>query len=418
MSANAGKKRLPLAWSIAIAIIGILIILAIATAAYFFFRYRQAGNQHVDASQSRVIISQPATMAQFPAGLPIEVQVNAVGQQPFTSIELWINGVLEGVQASPPSGLTSLAASFSWIPPSGGNYSLVARAINTENGAITSPAVFVFVTPPENSGQLNPEAGKVYPAVYPAAPSGESNPQAPAGEEVPAPAVPWQGTPADWLTDLSTGSTPVAPELAVTADGCSVKLDIHDLSDNEEGFALYRQTTANPYWAHAADLASHAGQGWIETQDADLSGGVTYYVAAFNSMGQSSSNLALVNLDPQACPAPQPPAGLTTLDLKVSNLALDESVGNVYCYSNLGGRGWSRWPEMGFLTSREQEIPLLAKSLLLSSLSDSGITPGPQSMDLKLECWGWEEENYAGWAPSWIRSTWLLPMQSIQFYQV
>jgi hypothetical protein len=95
---------------------------------------------------------------------------------------------------------------------------------------------------------------------------------------------------------------PAAPELAVSADGCNVKLDIHDLSENEEGFGLYRQISNSPEWVHVADLASHSGKGWIETQDSNLSGGIAYYVDAFNSKGQTSSNLALVNIDPKIAP--------------------------------------------------------------------------------------------------------------------
>jgi hypothetical protein len=50
---------------------GVLVILAIAIATFFLIRYRQAGNLHVDASQSQVIISQPGNMVHIPAGSPI-----------------------------------------------------------------------------------------------------------------------------------------------------------------------------------------------------------------------------------------------------------------------------------------------------------------------------------------------------------
>jgi hypothetical protein len=392
MSAYKRKKRVLFTRNWVVAIIGALVILAIASATFFFIRYRQTGSLHADASQSQVVISQPANMAEFQAGAPIEVHVNATGQKPFTSTELWINGMLEGVQAGPPSGLTTLASSFSWIPPSSGNFSLVARAINQDNDTAVSSAVFVFINPADTGSQPVSEAGKVHPVVYPASPAGNASPQPPASGDVQTPAVEWQGSPGDWLTDLTASSAPAAPELVVSADGCKIKLGIHDLSSNEEGFALYRQTTNSPDWVHVTDLASHPGKGWIVFQESNLNGGITYYVAAFNGKGENSSNLALVNIDPQACSSAQPATQAPVLDLKVQNLSIGDGTANSYCYTSPGGKNWSRWPEFGFLTPVEtgQVAPLLAKPLLLASLDDNGVNPGPQSMDLKLECWGWQ----------------------------
>jgi hypothetical protein len=389
MSASAGnKKKPPIRWIVP-AIAGAVIILVLAAAAFFFIRYRNAGARHVDLSQSQVFISQPANMAQFPMGHAIQVAVNASGLKPFTSTELWINGVLEGVQAA-PSGLTMLGASFTWIPPSSGNFALVARAINQDGDTIVSSAVFVFVNPAETGNQPDAEAGKVYPVVYPAAPGGNASPQPPSSGEPVTPAGNWQGSPANWVTDLTAGSAPAAPKLVVSADGCKIKLDIYDFSDNEEGFAVYRQTTENQNWVHVADLASHPGQGWIQTQEANLTGGITYYVDAFNSKGKNSSNLALVNIDPDACPSSQPAAPAPVLDLRVQNLSIGDGIVNPYCYMNPGGDQWSRWPEMGFLPSGGQDVPLLTKPLVLASLDDNGVNPGPQSLALTLECWGWQ----------------------------
>ena len=180
MNASSGKKKIPISCVIAAAITGVLVILVTGTVLFFFFRYRQAGNLHTDASPSRVIISQPGNRAQFTAGAFIQVEVNAAGQQPFTSTELWINGVLEGVEAIPVAGRTSITTNFWWTPPEGGTYSLVARTINQENGTASSPAVIVFIAPPDYSGQPDPEAGKTHPAVLPAPPAGITSPQPPA----------------------------------------------------------------------------------------------------------------------------------------------------------------------------------------------------------------------------------------------
>jgi len=139
----------------------------ISSAAYFFTRYQRTGNLHVDASQSQVAIAKPLNIAQFTAGSVIQVEVNASGQQNFTSTELWINGVLEGVRAAPAGGLSALSTSFSWVPPKAGNYALIARAINKGNITTVTQAMFVFVNPAPFGGQPDLEAGRVSAVVLP-----------------------------------------------------------------------------------------------------------------------------------------------------------------------------------------------------------------------------------------------------------
>jgi hypothetical protein len=390
MSASGRKKKISFARSLAIILPGILVILGIATAAFFFLRYRASVKLHASANPSLVRISQPVNMAQFMAGVPIQVQVNAAGQSPFTTVELWINGVLEGVQVVPGGGRASTSAMFWWIPPDEGNYALVGRAIDETNGSASSQAVIVFVSQSENQNQPTAEADRANPAVLPAPSEEYSSPEMPAGDEI-TPADEWQGSPGDWLNSLTSDSPPAAPELAVTAEGCNVKLDIHDLSENEEGFSVYRQTTNSQAWVHVTDLASHPGQDWIEYQDTNLSGGITYYITAFNSQGETSSNLALANIDPTPCPPPEPPYRLPVLHLKVKNLNIAENNAKIYCYSSLNSGQWSRWPEAGFLVGGEnmQAIPLLVNPLILANLDDEGVPPETQPLDLELECWGW-----------------------------
>ncbi len=393
------KQKKPLNIGLAIVIVLVsLILLAVAVAAFFFIRYRQSTSQHVDASQSQVIISQPQTMAQFDLGFPVTVEVDAIGMQPFLSTELWVNGVLEGVQAAPPGGKTSLTATFTWVPAEPGNYSLVARAVINEGKIITSSAVIVFINPAESEGQPQPEGGGdeegsyIAPVVLPAAPAGYSNPPLPPPIDIPVPAAKWKGSPGDWLTNLITTTPPAAPELTAIPDGCSVKLDIHDLSENEEGFTLYRLTTDNSDWVLVSNFTSHSGSGWIGYLDENMSGGITYYATAFNAKGESSSNLVMVSIDPQNCPQPKPDHDISILRLKVENLNLDGTAGNIYCYRKLGNGQWSRWPALGFLTSdgAGNIMPQLVDPLVLSDLADSGSIPVSEPLDLKLECWGWE----------------------------
>lgn len=399
MNMPPAKQKKPLSTGLLVAVIlGSLVLLALATAAFFFLRYRQTASQHIDSSQSQVLIGQPQDMAQFDLGFPITVEVDAIGMQPFVSTELWINGVLEGVQAGPSGGRTSLTTIYTWVPAQPGNYSLVARAITNADVIITSPAVIVFINPIEPSDQPPREGeevagtSQVAPVVLPAPPSGYAGSPLPAPIDITVPAVKWKGSPGDWLTHLITTVPPAAPELTAIVDGCNVKLDIHDLSENEEGFALYRQTTNNSDWDLVADFAAHSGAGWIGYLDENMSGGITYYATAFNTKGENSSNLMMVNIDPEACPQPKPKLDISTLRLKIENLQLDGAAGNIYCYRRLGNGQWSRWPDVGFLTSdgAVKTIPQLVQPLVLSDLSDSGAIQAMRPLDLKMECWGWE----------------------------
>jgi len=399
MSSSAGKTSGSVGLGAVIAtILGLLIIAAVAAASFFFIRYRKTGTQQLKVSQSQVVITRPASMTELPAGSPINVQVSAVGQQPFTSTELWINGVLKGVQAAPPGGLISITAHYSWIPSQSGNYSLVARALTLEGGTAVSNAVFVSILPPEEPFVPEDTTGEITPVVLPAAPAGFSNPLPPASAEISVPGEEWRGSLAEWLIDLVTLVPPAAPELTAVADGCSVKIDIHDLSENEEGFALYRQTTNSQDWVLVKNFASHSGTGWVGYRDANLAGGITYYASAFNSQGEASSNLVLVNIDPETCPQPEPSFDLSTLRLKIENLNLDGQSGNIYCYRSLGDGNWLRWPEQGFITSdgatsdgMEKIIPLLSNPLILSGINGLGTNPVMDLLDLKLECWGWQD---------------------------
>jgi hypothetical protein len=341
-----------------------------------------------------VVITDPLNLSQYPAGRGIFVKVSASGEGGLLSTELWINGTLAGVQAAPPGEPTSLKTIFNWTPPQGGQFSLVARTLDDRGHTASSSAVIVFVDAADYGEGPDPEAGKEQPVVLPA-PSGGWSPPAPPEEGEADPSDGWQGSPLDWLTDLTAQSAPAAPVLAAEADGCIARLYIQDLSDNEEGFTIYRQVTNDVAWVHVSDLASHAGQGWIEYQQQNLAGGITYYVAAFNGKGSAASNLALVNLDPEDC-APEPEEKLKVLTLKVENLELG-NVDRSYCYHTLNGKNWSRFPESGFLTPDKagSDANLLSDPLVVTDFEGQLIY---ETMDLKLECWGWSGGllNYLG----------------------
>ena len=79
----------------------------------------------------------------------------------------------------------------------------------------------------------------------------------------------------------------------------------------------------------------------------------------------------------------------------MGELKIDENTGGIYCYTSLDSKNWSRWPEHGSLNSSAslQEIPPLVKPHLLSNLKDKGFETETKTLELNMECWGWQGPN-------------------------
>ncbi len=376
------KKSRALAWgllglaiqsALAVIIIGIVIQ---------HIRYRTAGfptNKNITPTFVTITAQDEGTQ-----GDPIYVETSAFGKLPFLSMELWINGILEGVHAAPSGGLTSFNPDFVWIPNQPGAYSLVARGLDAENQSATSLPITVLIKPAESEEDTDEFADSA--AVFPAASTAAAVPQLPGTNDTTSPAASWQGSAIEWVTNLTANEPPNAPALILKEEGCVAKILIHDLSDNEEGFAIYRQTPNAPTWTQIALLSSQSQDDWLTFSDSGTPGGLTYYVTAFNSQGEAASNLALVNIDPAGCPSVEGELPLLTVEL--TTLVPSFPVDQVYCYKSLDGLNWSRWPLFGFFTMGEKglEIQETGENLLLSDFNDQ---PVIQELDLMMECWGW-----------------------------
>jgi hypothetical protein len=169
----------------------------------------------------------------------------------------------------------------------------------------------------------------------------------------------------------------------VNVESCTAQLSIHDLSNNELGFYVYRQASNDQTWQQVADLAAADGQGWLSFENTPGPGGYNYYVAAYNSQGASPSNPVLANFSIQDCAAVDGNDGNNpVLELDLGELLADSGAEQAYCYQTLDGVNWSRFPMDGFFTPGGEG----GNSLIsLAGLMEDNA----QTVELMLECWGW-----------------------------
>lgn len=384
---------------------GILAIFLVLAGVFIvqFKRYRTSGgSESIDPTLPQVSINIPTGDNTFIVGQPSPVNALAIGYDPFLSMELWVDGLLAGVDAGPSGGMTPFSGEFLWIPTQPGLHQLIARAKDSAQHVTSSAGLMVIVMPDEaisastSAGENVTGSESSVPIVYPAAGSNSQPPAPPGPDATSGPSQPWEGSPEDWFTSLTAGEPPSAPELVAAPVACGATLAIHDLSDNEEGFIVYRQKLYAPGWTQAAALASQSQNEWILFGDTGMTGAVSYYVLAFNSQGEAVSNIVTV-LVPMEILLPGEestcnPASndLPLLAIDLTSLIPKFDVDQAYCYHSLGGFEWSRLPEMGFFTTQEGgfQVNESVAQILLNDPEGQPIYEN-KMMEIKLDCWGW-----------------------------
>lgn len=378
---------------------GVVVVLAlvIGFSAFQYMRYRDLAQRLPEnAVPIKIAILDPAPGAQSPAGTPLLVTATAFGEKPLLSLELWANGVVVGVQAAPSGGIKPMKASFGWTPSEPGNYSLIARAIDTDKRTADSATVLVLIgmskkgadskksEDPSKALQIaNGGGGEGLPPAQTAAiplPPLTAPPNS--GDSIGA-SSPWQGSLGDWVSQVMVTSPPAEPQLTAAPNGCGVKLSIHDLSSDEDGFFVYRQLPNASQWERVVTLGAQSKFKWLTYTDSGHSGLLNYYVAAFNNAGEAAGNLATVKVDPAACPTSISMAPV--LSIALTSLKTDLGADRAYCYKSLNGIYWSRWPTDGFFTPG-------ADGFDVKNQGDSTLLNEPdKALTLDLECWGWND---------------------------
>jgi len=367
-------------------IVGALVIGGI-TLGYASYK-RSGGIPSGDTASAQAAISNPQNGAQIEIGEYVMVEVSAIGPNAYTSFELWLDGALTGVQVAPEGGMQPFVAQFSWRPLELGPHSLIAAAVDGYGQKVISSQVVVLVIQGEHEIELLSPDQIGSPSVQPAPPEGAfAPPVEPVVGASTGPSGSWQGSPGDWVNSFLTDQKPIAPDLIARPMGCGTNLLIHDLSDNEEGFVVYRQMVNSPAWLKLDTLNSQSKVEWIEFVDEGISGAVTYYVHAFNSQGEAVSNLALVNIDPAGCPS-EPESSLVesiNMTLKLTEVAAEK----VYCYQSRDGVNWARWPVTGFL-SPDEAGNLPEGPIAIQRMDAFDAERGSIPLGLFMECWGWQ----------------------------
>jgi len=306
-----------------IAVIGIALVLSLVLVGSFgWFKFSQYRAQALPTNpmpgHPQVNITHPIQSSQFPLGVPIIVETTAFSTQKILSIELYINGELVQVQSAPPGGSESVQAEFLIQPPEEGAHSLIASAYGADQLTSYSSPVQIMISAPG----YDPNVDNDVPNAIPAIADQTTSIDFPGQDDYANPAGQWQGTPGNWFNSMAAEAAPNAPELAASTEDCSVMLSIHDFSDNEEGFEVWRLLPNSPTWARIDVLASQSQHEWITYADDGTQAASMYYVSAFNSAGVRTSNLVRASVDPVNCPPPTPKQSALVLELKDLQMTL------------------------------------------------------------------------------------------------
>lgn len=372
---------------------------------YLFWQYRGIPEKRTqDQFPISVAILDPGSGHKADKGVPVMVSVLASGLEPLLSVELWANDLLVGVQGAPSSaGVPSLPGYLVWIPSKAGLYSLRARANSTNGQTAISDVIWIFILAdsasgeetdvfapaPSGGGAGDPPSDEAIAQMPP--PADYSQPAPPPAAEPLEPAELWKPDLSGFLTWLSAPSLALeVPGLFASVEGCKVKLTIHDLSDNELGFNLYRtQFGETQNIDPTYTLASQPGQGWLSFED-DLPHGstYTYIVEAFNAWGASGpSNPVVVDALASGCP---PPAAPPMNALELVSLKTAFPAEQAYCYISRNALHWFRFPAVGFLPGGQAgnfELQGQVSDLFIEVAGEEeqqSVTPTSY-----WDCWGW-----------------------------
>ncbi len=359
-------KKLSTLW---VGFLGFILLIGIGLMIFLgskYMQYRLIGEGLFPESNGITIsITNPGSGHRATAGVPQSITVLASGPAPLLALELWADNELVGVQSAPMvGGVTSMAANFTWLSSEPGAHVLLARTNDAGDQIAESDMVWFYIGEDVNS------SGKTH------IQSTDPHPSPPSYEEPIGQAEAWApswGGFTDWIFDNDHSLE--APDITSQVEGCSVKVLIHDNSNHEVGFSVFRTPegqTQNPTPTFV--LGPHAGMGWFETTDSLAQGGLySYVVEAFTDQGDSAlSNPILVNVNSEDCPPQEDEP--TPYYLKLTNFKPQTPAENLYCYVSQGGGVWQRTPAVGFFPA----------SVVEGFEPSQGSTqpPAPESTDL------------------------------------
>jgi hypothetical protein len=378
---------------------GILFALVAAILVFMFLNRDSTPVQAPDMPLlgPKVSIVLPNTEIPLNDRAPVVIAAEAVSDSPIKNLELYVDGVLQGVQAAPLGTGNYFSANFFFSAPEVGIYSLIAEARDENQHVGVSDPVALSIDVDEIGAEDDNQEPDNFgtPVVDPPAPTGATSPAAMPGSNQPlGPGTPFVPPPQNGANQPATPqSAPAAPTLFVAQDSCNFVINIQDLSDNEDGFSIYRSDGQNGF-IQVDSLAGQSALDWITYSDNAQGELLTYYVTAFNQAGAVASNPEHVSTNLLECP-PIVTGQLPSVFIQLDSLVPETPVEQGYCYRSFDSAPFVRWPDSGYFefsgsgNLSDGEIV----SILLENL-DGNSTP----KTLHLACWSWDgsQAEYLG----------------------
>jgi Bacterial Ig domain len=327
-----------------------------------------------DAVDLIVSLTKPSYGATVPLDTFTTVAATAIGGRPIKELELWVDGKKLETKAAPTtSAIRQFTTFWTWTPASAGAHTLVVRAVDSD-GRIGGSNLVRVMAGEETPGTAVPETAPT-PAVIPPSSGGPAE----AAGLPPSRFSFWVKN--NLLDRFSKVSAPAAPDLSIQPSGCGVTLRITDPAKDRDGFFVYRLDAGGSDFLRVATLGPGSGES-IDYSDTGLAGHVEYFVSAFNTAGETPSNLAAADLVDPAC---QTSDGLGLI-IRKADLTVSEPVDKLYCYYEFGDSPWVRLPPSAndFIFPKNGVFDLASAFGMLPSNTGTG------DVRLALSCWGWE----------------------------
>ncbi len=403
-----------------------LLVLSVAALGILAWRLPPVEEQ-IPPSQIFVTLSQPLARSSVLAGLPVEIEAEALAAAPLSRFELWVNGVLAETKELPTAhrGLPARVV-WRWSPTAAGTYLLLVRAEDeTGQGAYSNPVpVFAeaFVeeleivvegeglSPHDLSTQFGvavEELLAVNPGLNPdqevppgsplnvpyggggATPGGAAQPQEQAPLPVldaPAPPGSPPGKVVFWVSGtllklIGQQVMLAKPYGTASYANCTVSLMIQPGAGSVNGFRIYRYDAKSTQLEQIGMVGPPSVPGGtVKFDDPGVHGILFYTVGAFTALGEIQS-------DPIWIEAIDPPCATeewTGVKLDELGLAVDGQADKAYCYLSADAGPWQRIPAdpHEFLPAVEGGFRFPAEGIPLRSSQGAGT-------QLAFECWGW-----------------------------
>ncbi len=456
------KRRGCIKWAV-VGVLSLVALLLVALCPATFLYVRQRDAARAQFAPPTVVVTDPVPGVSVPMGGQLLVSATAVGADPITRAELWVDGELvETTESDEPAGTSPFYAHFDLLV-SEGPQTLFVRAVNalgiigqslpvsvvgqpgpgeTRGAVVVGPGqtladvALTYGTEPQILQELNPDLGdeeppegtavivplppkeepppSVGPSVPPTVPGATPSPPAPPST---GPA-PMPGTPP--LKVIEPSPLPVGPgfiiaifvppkppaapsDLQAQVENCMIRLRWRDNATNEERYEVWITGPGLQSQLLATLQPAAGSEAWFEFP-APQPGDFNVWVEAVNFVGKQPSNIVSLYVGAE-CPNTVP----THLQVEALDMSVPGGYDRVYCYVSFEDAPEQRLPldDSAFIQVQggRGEIAVWAAG------SRKLTVPIPQdgALDMAGECWGWSGQaldNLGPFSREFSSETW------------